>query len=61
MQINPNETVQEFTSRFNLVYNSIPNDIKSPPNLCLLHYPHASDPDMAYRLRERDPVTLEEM
>lgn len=61
MNRNANETVQEFTTRFNLVYNSIPDDMKPPPGLALLHYPDAFDSDMAYKLKERDPTTLEEM
>jgi len=61
MKGNANETVQEFTTRFNLVYKSIPDDMKPPPSLSLLHYPDAFDPDMAYQLRERVPATLEEM
>ena len=44
MKRNPNETVQEFTSRFNIVYNSILDDMKPPPGLALLHYPNAFDP-----------------
>eukprot|EP00253_Pinus_taeda_P016840 PITA_16840 len=61
MKRNSNETVQEFTTWFNLVYNSIPNYIKPQPGLVLLHYPDAFDPNMAYQIRERDPATLEEM
>lgn len=61
MKRNSNEIVQEFTARFNTVYNSILDDMKSPPDLALLHYPDAFNPDMAYQLRERDPTTLEEM
>lgn len=61
MKRNTNETVQEFTARFNLVYNSILDDIKPPPVLALLHYPDAFDPNMAYQLKEKDPATLEEM
>lgn len=48
MKSSPNETVQEFTSRFNTVYNSIPDDMKPPPGLGLLHYPDAFNPKMAY-------------
>lgn len=59
MKRNLNETVQEIISRFNMVYNSIPDDMKPPPGLALLHYPDAFDLDMAYQLRERDPATLE--
>ena len=58
MKRNANETVQEFTTRFNLVYNSIPNDMKPPPGLVLLHYPDAFEPDMAYQLRERETQLL---
>lgn len=61
MKINPTEIVQEFTIRFNMVYNSILDDMKPPTVLGLLHYPHAFAPDMAYHLRERDPANLEEM
>lgn len=61
MKRNQNETVQEFTTRFNMVYNSIPTDMKPPPGLELLHYPDSFDSDMAYNLREGDPSTLEEM
>ena len=46
----PNESVQDFTSRFNRVYNSIPNEIKAPPGLALFHYPDGYDQDMAYQL-----------
>lgn len=61
MKRNPNEIVQEFTTRFNLVYNSIPNDIKPPLSLSLLYYPDAFDQDMTYQLRERDRTNLEEI
>ena len=46
---------------FNKVYNSIPSNIKPPPDLALLHYPDAFDPDMAYQLRKRNPTSLEGM
>lgn len=61
MKINANETVRELIARFNLVYNSIVDDIKPPPGLALFHYPDAFDLDMAYHLRERDLATIEEM
>ena len=56
---NPNESVQYFTARFNKIYDSIPENIKPPPSLALLHYPNGFDPDMAYQWRERNPSTLE--
>lgn len=61
MKRNANETIQEFTARFNLEYNSICDDMKPPHGLVLLHYRDAFESDMAYHLRERDPATLEEM
>lgn len=36
----PEEMIQEFTTRFNKVYNSIPTYINPPPGLTLLHYPN---------------------
>lgn len=53
MKINQNEIVQEYTTRFNLGYTSIPDDMKSPRGLSLLHYPDDFDPDITYQLRER--------
>jgi len=35
--------------------------MKPQPDLALQHYLNAFDPKMAYKLRERDLVTLEEM
>jgi len=58
---NTNEFVQDCTARFNLIYNSILDNIKPPPGLALLHYPDDFDPDMAYQLRKRIHSTLEEM
>jgi hypothetical protein len=49
----PRETVQQFSSRFNQVYNSMPIDIRPPPGLSLLHYLYAFDLEMAIQLRER--------
>jgi hypothetical protein len=57
----PGETVQHFSARFNQVYHSMPDDIKPPPGLALLHYPYAFDPKMEFQLRERNTTTLEEM
>jgi hypothetical protein len=57
----PGETVQQFSARFNQVYNSMPVDIRPPPGLALLHYPDAFDPEMAFQLRERNTTTLKEM
>jgi hypothetical protein len=55
------ETIQHFSSRFNQVYHSMPDDIKPPPSLALLHYLDAFDLEMEFHLRERNSTTLEEM
>ena len=55
------ETVQHFSAKFNKVYHAMPVDIRPPPELALLHYPDAFDPEMAFQLRERKTTTLEEM
>ena len=39
LEIHPEETMQHFSARFNQFYHSIPDDIKPPPGLALLHYP----------------------
>jgi hypothetical protein len=57
----PGETMQHFSARFNQVYYSMPDDIKPPPGLGLLHYPDSFDPEMAFELRERNTTTLKEM
>jgi hypothetical protein len=57
----PGETVQQFSTRFNEVYHSIPVDVRPPPGLAKLHFPEAFDPEMTFQLRERDTATLEEM
>ena len=61
LKMNPNEFVQYFTTRFNKIYDSIPENIKPPPGLALLHYLDGFDLDMAYQLRERNTSTLEQM
>ena len=35
--------------------------MKPPQGLALVKFPEGFDPDMTYQLRERDPLTLEEM
>ena len=47
LKINPNKMVQEFTIRFNHIYNSIPNNMKPLPDLALQHYPDAFDLKMS--------------
>ena len=55
------EIVQNFSSRFNKVYNAIPSKIKPPLGWALLHYPSSFDPEVEFHIREREPSSLEEM
>jgi ribonuclease HI len=58
---NQGESVQDYCTRFNILYNAIPADIKPPPGLALIKFPDGFDADMSYQLRERDAATLEDM
>ena len=58
---NAGESVQYYYTRFNSVYNALPPNMKPPLGLALAKFPKGFDPDMAYQLRERDPLTLEDM
>ena len=58
---NLGESVHDYSTRFNSVYNALPPHIKPPQGLALVKYPEGFDADMAYRLRERDYLTLEDM
>ena len=55
----PNETVQDYCTRFNNIYNAIPVNLRPPPDLALINFPDGFDTDMAYQLRERNLPTLE--
>jgi hypothetical protein len=55
------ESVQDYCTRFNNLYNAIPADIKPAPGLALIKFPDGFDADMSYQLRERDAATLEDM
>jgi len=57
----PQETVQDYCARFNNVYNAIPQNLRPPPDLALIKFPDGFDSDMAYKLRERAPRSLEDM
>jgi len=57
----PQETVQGYCARFNIVYNAIIQNLRPPPNLALIKFPNGFDFDMAYQLRERAPPSLEDM
>jgi hypothetical protein len=58
---NQGESVQDYCTRFNNLYNAIPTEIKPPPGLALIKFPDGFDADMSYQLRERDAATLEDM
>jgi hypothetical protein len=58
---NQGETVQDYCTRFNNLYNVIPTDIKPPQGLALIKFPDSFDADMSYQLRERNSTTLEDM
>jgi hypothetical protein len=58
---NQGETVQDYCTRFNNLYNAIPTEIKPPLGLALIKFPDGFDADMSYQLRERDVATLEDM
>ena len=55
------ETVQDYCTIFNNIYNAIPRNLRPPPDLALIKFPDVFDSDMAYQLRERAPRNLEEM
>jgi hypothetical protein len=58
---NQGETVQDYCTRFNNLYNAIPTEIKPPQGLALIKFPDGFDADMSYQLRERNAATLEDM
>ena len=43
------------------MYNALPLDLKPPQGSALNKFLEGFDPEMAYQLRERDPLTLEDM
>jgi hypothetical protein len=57
----PSETVQEFSTRFMRVYNSIPAEVKPPPGASQLRYVDSFDNDFSLLLRERRSTTLDDM
>ena len=48
LKIQPGETMQQFSARFNQVYNSMPANIRPPPGLALLHYQDDFDLDISF-------------
>ena len=61
LKILPEETVKQFSARFNQVYYSMLVNIRPPLGSTLLHYPDAFDLEIEFQLRERNLATLEEM
>ena len=61
MKRTPNETVQDYCTRYNKFYNSIPANLKPTPNSVLLKFPDVFDTKTDYKLRERNVDTLEQM
>ena len=57
----PNESVEDYYTRYNSVHNSIPANLKPTPDFVLLKFPNGFDTDMAYQLRERNAENLERM
>lgn len=56
-----NESVQDFSKRFNKVYNSTPAHIKPPPGVAQLRYVATFDYEFLVLLREREYATLSDM
>jgi hypothetical protein len=57
----PNETVQEFSTKFMKFCNSIPIEIKPPLGASQLRYVDSFDSDFVLLLRERRSNTLDDM
>ena len=53
--------MQDYVTRFNEVYNVVPQNLRNPPDSVLIKFPDGFDSNIAYQLRERAPQTLEEM
>jgi hypothetical protein len=61
MRRSPNETVQDFSSRFVKVYNLIPIEVKHPPKVAQLRYVDSFESDFSLLLRERISTSLDDM
>jgi hypothetical protein len=60
-KISPNETVQEFSTRFMNVYNSIPTEVKPRLGVSQLRYVDSFDNHFSLLLREIRSNTLDDM
>ena len=61
IKIFPKESVQDYCTRFNKLYNALPANMRPPQGIVLLKFPYGFDLDLSYHLKERDSSTLEEM
>ena len=61
MRRSHNETVQEFSTRFIKVYNSIPTEVNPPPRDAQLRYVDSFESNFALLLRERRSNSLDDM
>ena len=57
---NVGESVHDYTTRFNNIYNSLPPYMKPPQGIALEKYPKGFDADMAYEVRDKEYNTLED-
>ena len=48
LKINVGESVHDYSTRFNSVYNALPPHMKPPQGMDLVKYPEGFDADMAY-------------
>jgi hypothetical protein len=55
----PEETMQEFSTHFLKVYNSIPAEVKPPPGVAQLRYADSFENDFSLLLRERRSANLD--
>jgi hypothetical protein len=58
---NQGETVQDYCTHFNNLYNAILAEIKPPQGLAMIKFPDGFDTDISYQLRERNSTTLEDV
>ena len=56
-----NESINNFSARFNSIYNSLPVDYKPPEGMAKLHFAEAFDDEFYLFLRERRSPSLERM
>ena len=55
------ESIKNISSRFNTIYNSLPEDCKPLEGMAKLHYAEAFDDEFALLRRERRSTTLVDM